>query len=259
MPTYSPNKAEQSPSELLGYQGVLHKDVTSDEGSHEAVQQERKKSESSEEAFGLLESLRSPEKTQSKSSNQEDCSPPDNGESWKSEIREWGGGRIQAKKNKSRMKLPEEWAGLPSTGSASLPPDELTEMDMDMFIPDMCEAKDPPTSYVKHKDSLPSLTTLLHSPIQTAVRQENTILLSDSPDQSKSNQVLTPNLTSGPETTAHVTSNAHADTKTFQNNSSVSGPSPSDLSSIVISQNSADPASHTKHQEPPLAKSHQGW
>lgn len=256
MPTHSLNMAEQCPSELLSYQGVLHKDATSDEGSDEAVQQKRKKSETSEEAYGLLESLRSPEKTQSKSSNQEDCSPPDNGESWKSEIREWGGGRIQAKKSKSRMKLPEEWATLPSIGSPSLPPYPDTEMDidMDMFIPDMCEAKDPPTSFVEHKGSSPSFTTL-----QSTITQDNTIVLSNSADQCKSHQILIPNLTSGPETTAHATSNAHADTKAFQNNSSVSGSSPSDPSSIVVGQNSADPASHTKHQEPPLAKSHQGW
>ncbi|KAK3531091.1 hypothetical protein QTP70_010361 [Hemibagrus guttatus] len=100
MHTHSPNKAKQSPSEPLGYQGVLHKDATSDEGSNEAIQQKRKKCETSEEACGLLESLRSPEKAQTKSSNQEDCSPPGDGETWKSEIREWGGGRIQAKKMK---------------------------------------------------------------------------------------------------------------------------------------------------------------
>lgn len=246
----------------MGYQEILHKDATSDEGSDEAVQQKREKSETSDETYGLLESLRSPEKTQSKSSNQEDCSPSGNGDSWKSEIREWGGGRIQAKKSKSRMKLPEEWASIPSTGSPSLPPlsDPNIEMDidMDMFIPDMCEAKDPPT-FVEHEGSLPSFTTTLQSAIPATVKQENTILLSNSTDQFQTNQVLTPNHTSGLETTSHVISSPHADTATFQNNSSVSGPSPSDPSSIVVSQNSADPASQTNHQEPPLAKSHQGW
>lgn len=264
MLTHSPNKAEQSPSELLGYQGALHKDVTSDEGSDEAVQQKRKKCEASEEAYGLLESLRSPEKTQPKSSNQEDCSSPGNGESWKSEIREWGGGRIQAKKSKSRMKLPEEWASLPNTGSLSLPTDPNTAMDidMDMFVPNMYEAKDPPTTFVEQEGSLPSFTTTLQSAIPATIIQENTILLSNSPDLSQSNQALTPNLISGLETTVHAISSPHADTKTFQNNSSVSGLSASDPSSIVVSQNPAGPASlssQTKHQEPPLAKSHQGW
>ncbi|KAI5098984.1 microtubule-associated protein 4 isoform X3 [Silurus meridionalis] len=114
MLTHSPNKAEQSLSEPLGYQGVPHKEATSNEGSDEAVQQKKMKCETTEEAYSLLECLRSPEKTQSKSSNQED-SAPDNGESWKSEIREWGGGRIQAKKTKTRMKLPEEWANIPDS------------------------------------------------------------------------------------------------------------------------------------------------
>ncbi|TSN57724.1 Potassium voltage-gated channel subfamily H member 6 [Bagarius yarrelli] len=111
MPIYSPNRGEQIPSETLGYQGVLQKDATSDEGSSEAVLQ-KKKCENSE---SLLEILRSPEKIQSKSTSQEDCSPTGNGENWKSEIRECGGGRIQAKKSKSRMKLPDEWASLPDT------------------------------------------------------------------------------------------------------------------------------------------------
>lgn len=264
MLTHSPQKAEQSPSEQLGYQGVPHKDATSHEGPVEAVQQKRKKCETSEEAYGLLETLRSPEKTLSKSSNQEDCSSPGNGESWKSEIREWGGGRIQAKKSKSRKKLPEEWANLPNTGSPSLSPDPSIEMDidLDMFIPDMYEAKDPPTSFVEQKGPLPSFTTTLQSAIPAAVSQENTILLSNRPDLSQSNQVFTLNPTTGLETTAHAISSLHADAKTFQNNSSISGPSPSDSSSIVVSQNSADPASltsQTKHQEPPLAESHQGW
>ncbi|XP_026780530.3 microtubule-associated protein tau isoform X1 [Pangasianodon hypophthalmus] len=259
MLTHSPNKAEQSPSERLGYQGVPHKDATSDEGSDEAVQQKKKKCETSEEAYGLLESLRTPEKTLSKTSNQEDCSPPGNGESWKSEIREWGGGRIQAKKSKSRKKLPEEWASLPNTGSPSLPPDPNTtvDIDMDMFIPDMYEGKDPPTTFVQQEGSLPSFTAALQSAIPATLSQENTILLSNSPDLSQSNQVLTSNLTSGLETTAHAISSPHADTKTFQKNSS----SPSDPSSIVVSQNPADPASltsQTNHQEPLQAKSHQG-
>lgn len=264
MHTHSHNMAEQSPSELSGYQGVPCKDATSDERSDEAVQQKRKKCETSEEAYGLLESLRSPEKTQSKSSNQEDYSPSGDGESWKSEIREWVGGRIQAKKSKSRKKLPEEWANLPNTGSPSLPPDSniTVDIDMDMFIPDMYEAKDPPTTFADQEGSSPSVTTTPHSAIPAAISQENIILLPNSPDLSQNNHVLTPILTSDLETTAHAISSQHGDTKTFQNNSSVIGPSPSDLSSIVVSQNSADPASltsQTKLQEPPLAKSHQGW
>lgn len=261
MLTHSPNKAEQSSSELLGYQGVLHKDATSEEGSDEAVQQKGKKCETSEEAYGLLESLRSPEKTQPKSSYQEDCSPPDNGENWKSEIREWGGGRIQAKKSKSRKKLPEEWGSLPNTASPSSDPNTEMDIDMDVFISDMYETKDPPTTFIEQGGSS-SFTTTLHSAIPSTISQANTVLLSNNTDLSMSNQVLTPNLTSGPKTTAHSISNPHADTKTFQNNSSVSGPSLSDPSSTVVSQNPAAPASltsQTKHQEPPLAKSHQGW
>lgn len=255
MLTHSSNKAEQSPSEQLGYQGVPHKDATSDEGSDEAFQQKRKKCETTEEAYGLLESLRSPEKTQLKSSNQKDCSPSGDGESWKSEIREWGGGRIQAKKSKSRKKLPEEWASLPSTGSSSPPkdPNIAMDIDMDMFISDMSEAKNPPTNFVEQQ------TTSLQSSISAAISQENTI---NNPGLSQNNQVLTPNLNSGLETTAHTISSPHADTRTFQNNSSTSGLSPSDPFNIVISQNSADSASlssQTKHQEPPQAKSHQGW
>ncbi|XP_017345731.2 microtubule-associated protein tau isoform X1 [Ictalurus punctatus] len=259
MLTHSLNKAEQSSSELLGYQGVLHKDATSEEGSDEAVQQKGEKCETSEEAYGLLESLRSPEKTQPKSSYQEDCSPPDNGENWKSEIREWGGGRIQAKKSKSRKKLPEEWGSLPNTASPSSDPNTEMDIDMDVFISDMYETKDPPTTFIEQGGSS-SFTTTLHSAIPSTISQANTVLLSNNTDLSMSNQVLTPNLTSGPKTTAHSISNPHADTKTFQNNSSVSGPSLSDPSSTVVSQNPAAPASltsQTKHQEPPLAKSHQ--
>ncbi|XP_046719512.1 microtubule-associated protein tau [Silurus meridionalis] len=211
MLTHSPNKAEQSLSEPLGYQGVPHKEATSNEGSDEAVQQKKMKCETTEEAYSLLECLRSPEKTQSKSSNQED-SAPDNGESWKSEIREWGGGRIQAKKTKTRMKLPEEWANIPDSATLQLA-------------------------------------------IASTIIQENTILLTNNPGISQS-----PNLTSGLEATAHAISGQFANNKTFQNNSSLSGPSPSDSSSFVVSQNTAGPTSltsQTKHQEPPLAKSHQ--
>lgn len=245
---HSPNKTKQNPSELLGYQQSLHKDSTSDEMSEEAIQEKRKKCETSEEVSGLLESLRSSEKPQSQSSNQKAPAPPDNGENWKSELREWGGGRIQAKKSKSRMKLPEEWASLPNTGSPSLPPDPNTAMDMH-------EVKDSPSF-------LPSFTTTPQSAIPAEVNQANTILQSKNPDLFHSNQVLTQNLTSGIETTVHATSGPHADTKTFQNNLSVNDPSLSDPSCIVVSKNPADPASftsQTKHQEPPLAKSHQGW
>lgn len=261
MHTHSLNKAEQSPSEHLGYQGFLHKDATSDEGPNEAIQQKREKSETSEEACGLLESLRSPEKTKSKSSSQEDCSPPGNGETWKSEIREWGGGRIQAKKSKSRMKLPDEWASLPNTGSPSLPPDPNTAKDIDreMLVPDMYEAKDPPSTFVEEESLLPSFTTALQSAIPATISQGNANLLSGNHGLSQSNQVLTPNFTSGFETTVHAISSPHADSKIFKTNSSVSDPSPSDTSSTVVRQNPADPAPQTKHQEPPLAKSHQGW
>ncbi|XP_047676871.1 microtubule-associated protein 4 isoform X2 [Tachysurus fulvidraco] len=259
MHTHSLNKAEQSPSEHLGYQGFLHKDATSDEGPNEAIQQKRKKSETSEEACGLLESLRSPEKTKSKSSSQEECSPPGNGETWKSEIREWGGGRIQAKKSKSRMKLPDEWANLQNTGSPSLHPDPNTAKDInrEMLVPDMYEAKDPPSTFVEEESLLPSFTTALQSAIPATISQGNDNLLSDNHGLSQSNQVLAPNFTSGFETTVHAISSPHADSKTFKNNSSVSDPSPPDTSSTVVSQNPADPAPQTKHQEPPLAKSHQ--
>ncbi|KAM9468517.1 uncharacterized protein map4l isoform 2-T2 [Clarias gariepinus] len=261
MLTHSPIKAEQSPFELLGYQGVPHKDATSDGGSDENVQQKRRECETSEEAYGLLECLRSPEKTQSKSSDQEDCSVPDNGENWRSEIREWGGGRIQAKKSKSRKKLPEEWANLPSTGCPSPPPDPLTpkDMDMDTIISDMYEVNDSPT-IIKQKGSLHSCTTTLQSAIPVTISQEITTSSPNNLDQSKSNQNLTPNLTSGLDTTVHAIYSPHTATSSFQNNSSVHGSSSSDHSSIVVNQNSEDPASlttQTMHLEPPVAKSHQ--
>lgn len=242
MLTHSPIKAEQSPFELLGYQGVPHKDATSDGGSDENVQQKRRECETSEEAYGLLECLRSPEKTQSKSSDQEDCSVPDNGENWRSEIREWGGGRIQAKKSKSRKKLPEEWANLPITGCPSPPTDPLTpkDMDMDTIISDMYEVNDSPT-IIKQEGSLHSCTTTLQSAIPVTISQEITTSSPNNLDQSKSNQNLTPNLTSGLDTTVHAIYSPHTATSSFHQ------------------LHPASLTTQTMHLEPPVAKSHQGW
>lgn len=264
----SPNKPEQSPPKPLGIRGNQDQDASSDEESNEAGQQKRKKKcDDEDEAYGLLESLRSPEKTSSKSTDQGGPSPPSPGESWKSEIREWGGGRIQAKKNKGRKKLPEEWATLTNTSSPSPPPDPNPSVVTDM---DICTSVQLGSALPSFTPDAMSVTTGAQSvaPVQ---RQTNAISPSAAPDPSQSTPVVpasshaSPDFTSGFKTTADSIPSPQIRTAS-QSVPTISGPAPSPpaTSSTVVSQNpaaSASPASLTKHQEPPLSKSPQlqGW
>ncbi|XP_026861648.2 microtubule-associated protein tau-like isoform X1 [Electrophorus electricus] len=266
--SHSPSKAEQSPSGPLGFQGLQDRHATS-EGDTEY--------ESREEVCGLLESLRSPEKTPVRSSSQGGSSLPSQGESWKSEIREWGGGRIQARKNKSRKKLPEEWSTLPNTSSPSPPPDSSPAMvkDMNISTPDMYEIEASSTISAE-QDSASSLTpdtvllkTTLHSVTPAAASQGNATSLSNIPEPSQSSPVVavsshtSPELTSVLAAPAHPTPNFQAsipDTTIFQNFQAVSGPSRPFTHNIVVGKNAADPVSPTsltKHQEALLTKSPQ--
>ncbi|XP_076833215.1 uncharacterized protein map4l isoform X2 [Brachyhypopomus gauderio] len=262
--SHSPSKAEQSPPEPLGFQGFQDRHATS-EGDTEC--------ESREEVCGLLESLRSPEKTPSRSSSQEASSPPSQGENWKSEIREWGGGRIQARKNKSRKKLPEEWSTPANPSSPSPAPDSspATIRDVDVSARDVHAIRSP-SIISAEQGSASSLTpdtvtlkTLPNSVTPTAASQGNATLLSNRPEPSQSSPVVavsshaSPDLTSGLTAPAHPTT-SFPDTTTFQNVQTASGPSPPVTHSIVVDQNNATPASFsslTKHQEPLLAKSPQ--
>ncbi|XP_072547971.1 uncharacterized protein map4l isoform X2 [Salminus brasiliensis] len=266
--SHSPNKPEQSPPKPLGIHGNQdEEEASSDEESNERGQQKRKKCDDMEEVHGLLESLRSPEKTQSKSTDQGDSSPPSPGEGWRSEIREWGGGRIQAKKSKSRKKLPEEWSTLADTSSPSPPPDPSPSVVTDM---DICTAS---VIGVEQGSSLPSftpdaisLTTTIQS-VAPAASQTNVISPSTIPDPSQSTPVMTtsshtsPDFTSGFKTTADSIPSPKTSTAS-QNISTVTGPVPSPpvTSCTVVSQNPAASTtltSLTKHQEPLLAKSPQ--
>uniref|UniRef100_A0AAY5ENC1 Microtubule-associated protein n=1 Tax=Electrophorus electricus TaxID=8005 RepID=A0AAY5ENC1_ELEEL len=187
--SHSPSKAEQSPSGPLGFQGLQDRHATS-EGDTEY--------ESREEVCGLLESLRSPEKTPVRSSSQGGSSLPSQGESWKSEIREWGGGRIQARKNKSRKKLPEEWSTLPNTSSPSPPPDSSPQDSASSLTPDTVLLK-----------------TTLHSVTPAAASQGNATSLSNIPEPSQSSPVVAVSSHTSPELTSVLAAPAHP-TPNFQ-------------------------------------------
>ncbi|XP_036418825.1 microtubule-associated protein tau-like [Colossoma macropomum] len=266
--SHSPNKPEQNPTKPLGIQGYQDQDATSEKESNEGGQQKRKKKcDDTEEVHGLLESLRSPEKTLSKSTDQEGSSPPSPGESWKSEIREWGGGRIQAKKSKSRTKLPEEWATMANTSSPSPPPGPSPSVVTDM---DVCTASTTSNEQGSAPPSMTpdasSLTTTVQSVTPTA-SQTNVISPSTISDPSQSTPVVTgsshtaPDFTSGFKTSVGSIPSPQTST-TSLNISTMSDPAPSlpVTSSTVVSQNppaSASLTSLTKHQEPPLTKSPQ--
>ncbi|KAL6471239.1 hypothetical protein MHYP_G00198890 [Metynnis hypsauchen] len=268
--SHSPSKPEQSPTKPLGIQGYQDQDATAEKESNVGGQQKKKKKcDDMEEVHGLLESLRSPEKTVSKSTDQGGSSPPSPGESWKSEIREWGGGRIQAKKNKSRTKLPEEWATVANTSSPSPPPGPSMVTDMDVCTASTTnneQGSAPPSI----RPDATSLTTTVQSAAPTA-SQTNVISQSTISDPSQSTPVVTASshisldFTSGFKTTVGSIPNPQTST-TSLNISTMSDPVPSlpVTSSTVVSQNpaaSASLTSFTKHQEPPLTKSPQlqGW
>uniref|UniRef100_A0A3B1IFP3 Microtubule-associated protein n=1 Tax=Astyanax mexicanus TaxID=7994 RepID=A0A3B1IFP3_ASTMX len=259
----SPNKPEQSPPKPFGIHGSQDEDeATSDEESNEAGQQKRKKCEDMDEVHGLLESLRSPEKTQSKSTDQGGSSPPSPEEGWKSEIREWGGGRIQAKKSKSRKKLPEEWASLTDSSDSPPPPEPssstITDMDICTASAAGIEQGSAPPSFTP--DAI-SLTTTIQSVAPSVIPPSTT------PDPTQSTPAITTSSHTTPDFTSDFKNTADSfpspkTTTASQDISTVTGPVPSPpvTSSTVLGQNpaaSTSPTSLTKHQEPLLANSSQ--
>ncbi|XP_066521307.1 microtubule-associated protein tau-like isoform X2 [Hoplias malabaricus] len=256
--SHSPNKPELSTSKPLGIQGYEDQDTTSMEESNDGGQHKRKKKcDDMEEAYGLLESLRSPEKALSKSTDQGDSPPPSPGESWKSEIREWGGGRIQAKKSKSRKKLPEEWAT--SSPSPPLEPSTLMVTDMDICTDSAISTE--------QRSAMPSFTTdsVSHTTPNKSVVPVASQAPSAAPDPTQSIPVVTasshasPDFSMGFKTTADSIPSPKTSTA-CQNSSSMSGPAPSPpVTSSTVVSHAASPSltSLTKQLEPPLAKSPQ--
>ncbi|KAL2097608.1 hypothetical protein ACEWY4_006815 [Coilia grayii] len=129
------DQMEHSPSEPSAPQGSQSQDPTSGEekgsegGNSKQQRRKKKKRRHREEVYDLLESLGSPESEEApaEGSPQGYSSPTSvDEESWESEIRGRGGGgdggRIRARKNKSRKKLPEEWAA-PQELGMDPPPD----------------------------------------------------------------------------------------------------------------------------------------
>ncbi|XP_073704403.1 uncharacterized protein map4l isoform X2 [Garra rufa] len=123
-----------------------------EEGTGMQQKRKKKKRKNREEMYDLLDSLGSPdsEETPSESSNHGCPSPPSRDEEiWESEFQERGGGRIKAKKSKSRMKLPEEWSAPPSV------------MDMDFSSPNLGDSKPPSSASIDQGSAPPSLTSEL--------------------------------------------------------------------------------------------------
>ncbi|KAI4896616.1 hypothetical protein NFI96_029874, partial [Prochilodus magdalenae] len=265
--TKPPSKPEQSPTKPLGIQGCQDQDTTSEKEANERGQQKRKNEcDDMEEMHGLLESLRSPEKALSKNTHHGGSSPPSPGESWKSEIKEWGGGRIQAKKSKSRTKIPEEWASESANTSSSAPPPEHRHSSM-ITDTDICTA-----STISNEqgsaltyfmpDTVP-LTTTSESVAPTA-SQINAISQSTILDPCQSTPVVTASLLTSPHFTSDFKTSGGSipspqKSTASLNISTMFVPTPPlpVTSSTVVSQNpaaSASLTSLTKHQEPPLAK-----
>ncbi len=148
--SHASNKAEQS--QTLGSQSqdaASGEEKSIEEGTKKQQKRKKKKRKNREEMYDLLDSLGSPdsEETPSESSNHGCPSPPSRDEEmWESEIQERGGGRIKAKKSKSRMKLPEEWSA-PST-----------VMDMDFSSPNLGDSKPPSSISIDQGSAQPSLT-----------------------------------------------------------------------------------------------------
>ncbi len=150
--SHASNKAEQSRIDALGSQSqdaASGEEKSIEAGTEKQQKQKKKKRKNREEMYDLLDSLGSPdsEETPSESSNHGCPSPPSRDEEmWESEIQERGGGRIKAKKSKSRKKLPEEWSA-PST-----------VMDMDFSSPNLGYSKPPSSTSINQGSAQPSLT-----------------------------------------------------------------------------------------------------
>ncbi|XP_070988529.1 microtubule-associated protein tau-like isoform X6 [Oncorhynchus clarkii lewisi] len=109
----SPHGQETGSGDERGTEGV-------DSGS---MQQKRKKKKRRprEELYDFMDREEAPDSSKEEEGETEsgasDCplslSSPSKEESWECEIRGRGGGRVRGRKNKSRMKLPEEWGPTP--------------------------------------------------------------------------------------------------------------------------------------------------
>ncbi|XP_052404713.1 microtubule-associated protein 4 isoform X3 [Carassius gibelio] len=149
--SHASNKAEQSHTDALGSQSLdaaSGEEKSIEEGTEKQQKRKKKKRKDREEMYDLLDSLGSPDSEETSESSNHGCpSPPCRDEEmWESEIQERGGGRIKAKKSKSRMKLPEEW---------SAPP---TVMDMDFSSPNLGDSKPPSSTSIDQGSAQPSLT-----------------------------------------------------------------------------------------------------
>ncbi|XP_029560873.1 microtubule-associated protein 4 isoform X4 [Salmo trutta] len=107
----SPHRQETGSGDERGTEGVGSK------------QQKRKKKKRRprEEVYDFMDRQEAPDSSKEEEGETEsgasDCplslSSPSKEESWECEIRGRGGGRVRGRKNKSRMKLPEEWGPTP--------------------------------------------------------------------------------------------------------------------------------------------------
>ncbi|XP_020318531.1 microtubule-associated protein 4 isoform X2 [Oncorhynchus kisutch] len=129
LPLSSSNSVEESPySDPLSPHGSHSQETGSgDERGSEGVnssskQQKRKKKKrrSREEVYDLLDRQEAPDAKEEEGETESGASDgplspssPSKEESWECEIRGRGGGRVRGRKNKSRMKLPEEWGPTP--------------------------------------------------------------------------------------------------------------------------------------------------
>ncbi|XP_077083317.1 uncharacterized protein map4l isoform X8 [Siphateles boraxobius] len=150
--SHASNKAEQRRTDALGSQSqdaASGEEKSIEEGTEKQQKRKKKKRKNREEMYDFLDSLGSPdsEETPSESSNHGCPSPPSKDEEiWESEIQERGGGRIKARKSKSRKKLPEEWSA-PST-----------VIDTDFSCPNLGHFKPPSTASIDQGSTPPSLT-----------------------------------------------------------------------------------------------------
>ncbi|XP_041752147.2 microtubule-associated protein 4 isoform X3 [Coregonus clupeaformis] len=129
LPLSSSNSVEESPnSDPLSPYGFHSQETGSgDERGSEGVnssskQQKRKKKKrrSREEVYDFMDRQEAPDANEEEGETESGASDvplspssPSKEESWECEIRGRGGGRIRGRKNKSRMKLPEEWGPTP--------------------------------------------------------------------------------------------------------------------------------------------------
>eukprot|EP00063_Salmo_salar_P071062 XP_014045897.1 PREDICTED: microtubule-associated protein tau-like isoform X4 [Salmo salar] len=132
----SSNSVEESPySDPLSPHGSQGQETGSgDERGSEGVnssskQQKRKKKKrrSREEVYDFLDRQEAPDAKEEEGETESGASDgplspssPSKEESWECEIRGRGGGRVRGRKNKSRMKLPEEWGPTPHATQASV-------------------------------------------------------------------------------------------------------------------------------------------